>query len=358
MNQIGWQANLFFCKPLKFWKSKATLQTSLFRSSSLTLQLHIAMHPFWYGKLPQFGDFQRLQATGSDFTAFDQWFQEALYHTRYTLQGLWDKVYIKAPMLQFYLHLAENETPYLGLMKTSTDTAGRQFPFMLGLRGHPQQVLADETVLKPLLAASFLEQAAGWMQQIGDGTALHGFEPRILSYRWEGERWAKPAKDRMIQYLNETTLDMFWDGLFGDFDDLRKSVLWAQLVFALRYMRQHPRETMPGLVFPLSSDEGFASFETCFWLLILQRYAPAPFKPSYFWSLPKVRSPRRLVVFPKSPQPTQFVALLQTEMTRPHVLALGHEEQLGPALPMEIHGLLQNPYLTLMQFYNYLPAAL
>lgn len=85
-----------------------------------------------FGKMPGLADFFRINTPAGFVSVWDDWLQEIILLGRQTLGANWDDSYLSAPIWRFTLSagLAGPEK-ILGVLMSSVDTVGRQFPLTL-----------------------------------------------------------------------------------------------------------------------------------------------------------------------------------------------------------------------------------
>ena len=85
-----------------------------------------------FGKLPALGDFLRMDLPQGFIDPWDRWLQEGLLATRSALADRWQDCYFSAPIWRFNLSAGLlGAAPVMGVMMSSVDRVGRQFPLTL-----------------------------------------------------------------------------------------------------------------------------------------------------------------------------------------------------------------------------------
>ncbi|MBL4919080.1 type VI secretion system-associated protein TagF [Szabonella alba] len=85
-----------------------------------------------FGKLPALGDFLRMDLAAGFIDPWDRWLQEGLVMARGALGGAWQEAYFSAPIWRFNLGPGLcGAAPVTGVMMSSVDRVGRQFPLTL-----------------------------------------------------------------------------------------------------------------------------------------------------------------------------------------------------------------------------------
>ena len=84
------------------------------------------MLPFSFGKLPAFGDFVRVQATGPDVNHFDLWLQEGILTGRTHWESDWELIWRKAPPYHYFYSDLSSHRFLSGRIQTSRDKSGKK----------------------------------------------------------------------------------------------------------------------------------------------------------------------------------------------------------------------------------------
>ena len=82
-----------------------------------------------FGKVPSFGDFVRVDASGADMRAFDVWIQNGLRHM--LSQGIRLSTLGQASTFGFVYGTGPHTPMLLGLLKPSRDSVGRHYPLYI-----------------------------------------------------------------------------------------------------------------------------------------------------------------------------------------------------------------------------------
>lgn len=85
-----------------------------------------------FGKLPALGDFLRMDLPQGFIDPWDRWLQEGLLTAKAALADRWQDCYFSAPIWRFNLSPGlVGAAPVMGVMMSSVDRVGRQFPLTL-----------------------------------------------------------------------------------------------------------------------------------------------------------------------------------------------------------------------------------
>lgn len=85
-----------------------------------------------FGKLPALGDFLRMELPAGFIDPWDRWLQEGILAAKAALAERWQDCYFSAPIWRFNLSAGlVGAAPVMGVMMSSVDRVGRQFPLTL-----------------------------------------------------------------------------------------------------------------------------------------------------------------------------------------------------------------------------------
>jgi len=85
----------------------------------------------FFGKLPKFADFVKLNASGSELAVIDQWLQEGLATAKLKYKNDWRTFYQSTPPINFIYPFTGTDKIIVGTIYPSNDKSGRSFPFIL-----------------------------------------------------------------------------------------------------------------------------------------------------------------------------------------------------------------------------------
>ena len=85
-----------------------------------------------FGKFPALGDFLRMDLSRGFIDPWDRWLQEGMINAHAALGTAWQECYFSAPIWRFHLSPGlVGAAPVMGVMMSSVDRVGRQFPLTL-----------------------------------------------------------------------------------------------------------------------------------------------------------------------------------------------------------------------------------
>jgi type VI secretion system ImpM family protein len=152
-----------------------------------------------FGKLPQFGDFVRINASSQELHHFDRWLQEGLYSAKKSLVAQFDSTFDASHIRRFLFPLPELQRMLIGVLIPGQDSVGRRYPFYYTV-SLPVSRLKKEPLSHQILhILPFLNNSVDThdtvleMEQISD----------IASHLEEMSRWISPENNRLIrEYQN------------------------------------------------------------------------------------------------------------------------------------------------------------
>jgi len=100
----------------------------------------------FYGKLPQFGDFVRYNASGTEIRTFDDWLQEGLIYTKRIMGSAYAE-HFNMLNFGFIYPCIETNKLLIGVLQASSDKVGRHYPFYAATVVNYREIFVDEKVL-------------------------------------------------------------------------------------------------------------------------------------------------------------------------------------------------------------------
>jgi type VI secretion system protein ImpM len=136
--------------------------------------------PGWFGKLPSLGDFASRRASDKFVRVWDAWLQRALSDIRLVYGEAWQEVYLRSPAWQFIIFpgLLDSGTGYAGVMMSSADKVGRNFPLTVVC-----EVSSAQSLLGPVIGKSNWHRAVQGLMSAAIKTAmpLEQFEQQLAA---------------------------------------------------------------------------------------------------------------------------------------------------------------------------------
>ena len=96
----------------------------------MNLVENISIETGFFGKLPKFADFVKLNATGTEISVVDNWLQEGLSLARLRYKNDWKNYYQNSNKINFIFPFTGTDRVIVGNLFPSNDKSGRIFPFI------------------------------------------------------------------------------------------------------------------------------------------------------------------------------------------------------------------------------------
>jgi len=319
-------------------------------------------HPiFYFGKLPDFSDFVRHNASGDDVRALEQWIQEGLYLAARHFDRNWASLYKRAPAYHF-LFASENQASLLiGIFQPSHDKSERAYPFVVSRRMDSQGLPDRHVPLIPLAFRAFFRSSATLIHDGQNGLPLTEITAGLDRLADDQAHNFAASSGDFADFLRSMPQDRFWGGLFGRFESPQKFSLIKNLfeILGSSLSSKFLGRTL-GLRFPLSQNDSFRYEEVSFWMNVcLKRLGKAWRVPSIFWPVSEKDSPPYLFLFLGQPSPKALLPLMDPASNHNIIYRLeGDAEETGsepaPGLSLPYRSLLEIRNLTLKDFLEQL----
>jgi type VI secretion system ImpM family protein len=221
---------------------------------------------FFYGKLPNFSDFVRHNASGAEVRALDRWIQEGLYAAAHHFDRGWNEAYERTPAYRFVFSPDDSAHFLIGVLQPSRDRSERKYPFCVALTRGKNIYESKSSPLVPMIFSSFFKESQKIIQLGLQGFSLSDLAERVDCLEDALEENASASQWSFKEYLSKTTQEKFWTGLFGDFDDPRKYLIIYNLLELFQPNSPGTSRSLKiGIRFPLNS-QGYSFIpEVCFW---------------------------------------------------------------------------------------------
>ena len=336
-----------------------------------TSQGNAAASPVCFGKMPTYGDFIHMNASGGTARALERWFQEGLYNLQARLrQHSLNGAYDHAPTLRYIFCPTASSTLLLGALCMSRDESGRRYPFTVASEVDRNHLPLRHISLLPLFEATFLKEASGLVKEAARGALLRETLPERLGAlassacgdisRGDMAAMAS-AEETLERYFQDTTFRAFAERIWGDFEDSRKYLVLRNLLVALKPVRRAvPARFSLGLRFPLGGRETAAQ-DASFWIKLSLRVLEATnATPTFFWNdaVDGAKNAGTLLLFFRPPPPRAFTQLLPVRLQSDNICELeraGREDaaRVVLSLPDRYGRLLESETVTLQAFLDH-----
>jgi len=319
------------------------------------------LQPGYFGKLAKCGDFIRYNSSSQEINEFDQWLQEGLYFAKTQFNEQWDLVYEISPMYHFLFFPDNRDRFLLGVFRPSYDKSERKYPFLLSINIDREKIENVLVPLIPIVFKQFFQQAQELINR-----AFRGWE--IEEIIDNADKIVMPIPNREVvevgeykQYFETTNLETFWRGLFGDFEDPRKYLLFKNLTeIILPFRDQNADRLGLGFRFPLNDGNQTVYEDVSFWIqACLSLLRNNSVLPNLFWTFPKDDNKNYLYLFFRQPSSKIFVQLVQSSLDNDNICKLEEEgmdkfTDSAQQISARDHALLDNKELLLVDFLRQL----
>ena len=223
-----------------------------------------------FGKLPSHPDFVRFNASGPLPRALDTWLSEGLIEMRRQASNNWESEFDRAVPFFFIFRNGAGTDSLVGVCRPGRDQSGRRYPFT---------IFAQVTLerggrglhLIPMGYAPFLLAA----RRLAVSECADGIDNertgRILALTTALPQNPVEVNRRFADHWRGVTMESFWRGVLGDFDDRRKYLVIKNLFTALAPWRGgDPARMNMILRFPAPQTAATAFLQTATWPLLVQ----------------------------------------------------------------------------------------
>jgi type VI secretion system ImpM family protein len=282
---------------------------------------------FFYGKLPNFSDFIRYNAGGSEVRALDRWLQEGLYAAAHYFGQDWNGAYERAPAYHFVFSPEDAGVLLVGILQPSRDKSERKYPFCVALKKEKRTFEEKTVPLIPLIFDLFFEESREIIQLGMEGFPLSNLAERIDDLKTSVEENLEASHRSFREYLAGTTQELFWSGLFGSFHDPKKFLVVHNIIEIFQPDSPYtPRSSKVCIRFPLSGQEPCSIQEVCFWVQMCSRLlGDNLFYPHLFWKVHGKNGKDFLFLFPGKVQARNFIQLVDPDAENDSVWKLDEE---------------------------------
>lgn len=280
-----------------------------------------------FGKLPNFGDFVRYGAGGPEIRKFEEWLQEGLYLAQKEFDKNWDSAYRHSPSYHFLFYHRKTERFLLGIIQLSRDRSERKYPFIVALKIDKNTFHEKLVPFVPLIFSDFFSQTHQFLKRALQGLELRDLVAQLKNLSPSIMTNLESYHRSFVTYLENTTLETFWNNILGQYGDPRKFLIVKNLTEILEPLRNQSLERMSlGLRFPLGMEIAMMNQVVCFWIHIsLQLLGNPAIIPNFFWNLPEAGEKNYLFLFFTTPSSKTFLQLIQPELENDSICQLDEE---------------------------------
>lgn len=312
----------------------------------------------YFGKIPTYNEFVRLNASGSGVRALQEWMQETVFLLTSRYRPNLDAAYEARSVFPFYFVPRGGGQALFGVLCPSRDGVGRSYPFFLGFEVDQAYSGPGRIIHAPVAYRAFVDQAAALVREAASGS----LQPQELPSRValiNSPEEAPDAGDALADYLQQRRLEAFWERLWGHPEDTRKYLLFKNLIDIVLPLRGGVPSSYPLVLrFPISPGAQAHEYEACFWLEACMRLLQGEgLTPSFFWTYPDQggRTEPCVLLALRSPAPRLFAYLVSADMGNDNLCVLeqmGRERAAMAALSIPSHygAMLESDRLTMWEF--------
>jgi len=304
----------------------------------------------YFGKLPNFGDFVRYNAGGSEIYAFEKWIQEGLYFSQKMIGQDWNSTFRDSPPYRFVFYPEEAGRILVGVFIPSRDKSGRCYPFVLSFKLDRSPQTDDAVHLMPLQFAPYFTAAIESLARFPDESDIHRLVLHARELESHLTRSLSAAAGEFDGYVQGSGLDEFWHSVLGDPGDPRRFLILKNLADILLPLRsENPERLSLGLRFPLGSDTGATECILSFWIRAVWLLLGRPrLQPTFFWGGDARFGGSYLYLFLRVPAYRHFSSLILPEsdddsMCKLESEGIGKLDDAPRSLDVRIRSLLEDP---------------
>jgi type VI secretion system ImpM family protein len=279
---------------------------------------------FIFGKLPSQRDFVRHNASGPDVRSFDQWLQEGMYLAARRFDKEWDRLYKDACGYHF---LFQNNQSLCGFLHPSFDQSERKYPFIISLKMNNDFLGTGEFSLLPLVLENKLKEFRSLVDLGINGLPIQELISQTETLGRMRHDSSELYRSDFNDFLESTTIESFWNRLFGSSSLQKSQIFIERLSQALDPFRSKKSVLMSyGLRFPLTETVSEHVYEICFWMSVCQSMInKTSFFPFMFWKNTSVYERNHVYIFLNRPPGQFFLHLFDPEIDNDSVYKLDIE---------------------------------
>ena len=261
----------------------------------------------FFGKLPKFADFVKMNAIGSEISVLDQWLQEGLSLARLKFENDWRSYYQNANAINFFYPFTGTDKITVGTLFPSYDKSGRTFPFILF--GNFKKEIVNK--LTPQIALLEFHELFKYFESIfranyhNDNlnelkSLLNSFSP--ISFDQIS------VENAYREYISDNSIGNIFNLEKEDTNPLENNSLNRLFNKKISYL-----ENAPGIRFSFYNDNNNELMKLCFVTeLLLKYYSSNVQTPALFWSGSGGNNILLYIYFQK-PTPGNFLDLIYSE---------------------------------------------
>jgi type VI secretion system protein ImpM len=303
----------------------------------------------YFGKLPDHADFVKFNAARQELLLIDKWLQDGISIAKSKLKNDWKEVYENTPVFNFIYPYTGTKNLTLGTLYPSHDKSGRNFPFLIFdligrsyYQSQPAHILLMNFHRKLNSFDDYFDgkQDSGSLSNLNNVNLNNVIDSTI--------------KNDFNKFLNEKTMEKFWEDTLGSIEDLQKYSILNNLYQNLAHLKSSSSIIISfGIKITFQKVQNNFEFYLGFFLQLILTIINKQFLiPSIFWTK-NTNSSNIIYIFFNRPTPFNFLDLLYVNENSDRVLIANKyetEEKLFESIASNLKLLLDKNDLKLLQF--------
>jgi type VI secretion system ImpM family protein len=305
----------------------------------------------YFGKLPGYRDFVKFNSGGEELLILDKWIQEGFVAAKNELKTEWKNNFKKSFQFNFFYPFTNTANCLMGIIAPGFDLSEREFPFLIFCKTDKKYFERIPANLIPIVSSEILKDfrllynyAFGSDSQAGINEMLNQIACQISP---------DEAKIEYQKFISNTTQEVFWEKITGEFNNILKYALIYNLVSTISELRNKTSLNYPyGIKISFTFDKDLYESELAFLIhLVLSVSNKISNLPAMFWT--SSESTGYIYLFFSKPSAQHFVdVIFQTDKADRIINAVKYEDRskLMNSLHSSYKKLLDNNKISLNEF--------
>jgi len=261
----------------------------------------------FFGKLPKFADFVKLNASGNEIVVLDQWLQEGLATAKLKYKNEWKSFYQNTTAINFIYPFSGTENIVVGTICPSNDKSGRSFPFILFGNINREIIKNLPIHLSILEFEGLFKYFESIFQTHYQNENLTEMKSLISSFS-KASIIQDSVVDNYKNYLAENSIRNIFNLDKEDLLQIQSISINNLLAKKISFL-----ENSPGIRFTFSTDENNEMMKLSFITeLLLKSFGKSGLVPALFWTK-RGEDTVILYIFFQKPTPGNFLDLIHSE---------------------------------------------
>jgi type VI secretion system ImpM family protein len=258
----------------------------------------------FFGKLPRFADFVKMNSSGLEITQLDNWIQEGLAAAKLKYKNDWKVYFESSAPINFIFPFNESGRTVSGVLKPARDKIGRQFPFIFFTISEVSQLTEEPLHLSVVNKQNLFLQINKTLHQNFESENLDGIRTFATEFSLNNSNYY-PDSINYNDYINSLSIQKFFDLNEMGTDNNND----FEINFLLKSRIIYPENTAGiGLIFSASEEEQFHSLGFAIEMLITI-FSKQGILPSIFWK--RINSNECIVfLFFQKPKSSDFYEMI------------------------------------------------